>query len=56
VPEEHLTAACAFDLFGMPPRSRGGSLTFKRALVIAAADAHNLLMLGPPGSGRNEDT
>ena len=24
----------------------------KRALVIAAAGAHNLLMLGPPGSGQ----
>ncbi len=28
----------------------------KRALVIAAAGAHNLLMLGPPGSGETEDT
>ncbi len=24
----------------------------KRALIIAAAGSHNLLMLGPPGSGR----
>ena len=26
----------------------------KRALVIAAAGAHKLLMLGPPGSGETE--
>jgi len=27
----------------------------KRALTIAAAGSHNLLMLGPPGSGETED-
>ncbi len=27
----------------------------KRALTIAAAGAHNLLMLGPPGSGKRVD-
>jgi magnesium chelatase family protein len=32
---------------------RGQELA-KRALVIGAAGAHNLLMLGPPGSGRTE--
>ncbi|MCU0713959.1 MAG: ATP-binding protein [Pirellula sp.] len=28
----------------------------KRALTIAAAGSHNLLMLGPPGSGETEYT
>ena len=28
----------------------------KRALTIAAAGAHNLIMIGPPGSGEPEDT
>jgi len=32
---------------------RGQELA-KHALVIAAAGAHNLLMLGPPGSGKTE--
>lgn len=61
---EHLARGAALDLAGAPPpleraapcsvdlsevRGQPGA---RRALEIAAAGGHNLLMMGPPGSGK----
>ncbi|OIO04468.1 MAG: hypothetical protein AUJ52_15300 [Elusimicrobia bacterium CG1_02_63_36] len=47
-PPERPGSACAYDLSDV----RGQALA-RRALEISAAGGHNLLMVGPPGSGKS---
>ena len=52
VPQSQTLFSPSFPSSGITPDDIRGHATAKRALLIAAAGGHNLLMSGPPGTGK----